>query len=277
MLLIAASGCGGGGTKPATPVRNSSETKVEVESKPAESGPLVTDQESGGPIGDQPPKDDAGAIEIPLGQIWALHMPGTKNIIELDPDGDYNGLTSLPGDERIKRWKNSLLRQISEALTPDVSPDWPREGQQSGPGFVVAGNGIVSLREANAVMFDKKKPRTSFSASTEVTAVFFSYMGGGPLQIMHVTRDGSNIVVAYRFIMPLNKGPVLDFALIPLGRLMPGKYQVEIRQLPMGQEMLDRTYGAYNADERQRSRAKVSGLRFVCHSFSFDVTKENND
>ena len=275
-FLFVGSGCGGGGAEPAAPVQNGSEKKSAADAKLTGPETLATDGKSSGSKSDQASKNDAGGVEIPLDQIWALHMPGTKNILELDPDGDSNSLALLPDDVRIKRWKSSLMRQIGDALMGDTSPDWPREGQTARPGFAVRGTGVDALHEAYDVLVEHKAARTSFRASDPISIIFFSYVTGSLVDVLSVVRRDTTIELRYRFVGPLDKRNALQIALIPLGECPPNNYQVSIIQLPPGQELMDGTRVTVKREDWSES-AKKAGERFVCHSFSFDVTKDRND
>jgi hypothetical protein len=197
-------------------------------------------------------------------------MPGTSNILELDPDGDYNSLRSLPNDEIVKRWKDSPTRQVSEALMGLNGAMWPKEGEDAKPGFVVAGTGVEALREARAVLANGLAPSNLFPAGSELTAVFFAYCREGALQLMSVRMRGNQIVIEYRAVALLTKSLVDDLALIPLGKLRTGNYRVEMQQLPPGREQYDRSYAADATDVTPQDMQLAQ--RFVCHSFSFDVS-----
>ena len=81
------------------------------------------------------------AVIIPLNRIWALEMPGTLNIAELEPD------------KNPRSAHGPLLREIRRSLAP------LREGEEAKPEFAVLGTGADALREAHAVIVDGQTPR----------------------------------------------------------------------------------------------------------------------
>jgi hypothetical protein len=272
-LLFTAGGCGGGGSQQATALKPSSGTKSEPEQNPADSGTPAVVNKSVGSKGDQP--SDADAVKIPLDQIWALHMPGTKNILELDPDGDYNSLTLLPPDEIVQRWNGSLLRQITEALSTDTAgSDWPKEGQSAKPGFAVIGTGVDALREAIDVMVKHKPVRDSFPKGLPVSLVFFSYAVGAHFDIQSVDRVGNSAEIQYRLVVPRERLFYVDFALIPIGALPPDDYRVRVVRLPSERELPDRKRVPTNGNDWTKKHDKELSERFVCKSFNFSIVAE---
>lgn len=193
--------------------------------------------------------------EIPLKSIWALDMPGTKDIRELEPKPE----SGISADELISR---SLVEQIRWSLNPNF---WPKEGHNAGKAFVVAGSGIDALREAHGVLADRNKRASSIAADKEMTLVFYAYNSGRSVLLDHVVRKGDTITVKY----PLHAHEVLKstthFALIPLGKLSPGKFQVNIQRSPdTGPGGLVRRFKTVPAD------------RIVCGSFAFDTGHEDD-
>jgi len=192
----------------------------------------------------KPGKTEAGVI--PLDQIWALDMPGTRDIHDHFRDGG--------SDE-------GALRRIIRALNPKQ----PRE--KATPGFAVtsaegwqteivfARRGLEANRRSNAV-----------PASEKVCVVFFSYASAYRVEIEKVKRRGSVIDIRYRLVLHQPSGQsdktAVDFALIPLGKLPAGDYRVEITQAPPEQQQGGAGFQAVSDEEASR---------FVCQPFSFEV------
>jgi hypothetical protein len=189
-------------------------------------------------------------ITIPLKEIWAYDMPGTRHIRELEPQAF----------ERPKR-AGPLVRAI-HAFLNQVSPSEFRPG----PGFAVQGTGIEALRRAKAVLADKEKPVQVLSAADDVTLVFFARSGGVYLHIDEVKRDGTSVSIKYHFVAHLTTDRTTHFALIPMGKLTPGKYHVSLVQLPPTTE----PPSSKLIDKPKPPDAEWVS-RIVCSPFKFDV------
>lgn len=161
------------------------------------------------------PNEQAEAVTIPLGKIWAYEMPETRDVRELELDAKEPDKAT------------PLTSGILTTLT------YNKPGQTAKPAFVVAGTGIDALREAAAVLVDGKKPRASFPASSDVSIVFFSNAFGYYVHVRKVEQEPGKIVVTYRFAPHRTKEMTNHFALIPLGKLPPGKVKVEFVRAPI--------------------------------------------
>jgi hypothetical protein len=89
---------------------------------------------------------------IPLDRIWALGMPGTKDLRSLN--------------EKSK--ENPLLTGIEMALRVV-----PPVGKKAKPVFVVSGTGAEALKEAHGVIVDDKPTAQTFPIGSNVSIVFF--------------------------------------------------------------------------------------------------------
>jgi hypothetical protein len=65
-------------------------------------------------------------VTIPLKDIWALNMPGTKDVRELEPDIYGDGMSNISDAERERRLNKSLVAHVGRG-----SPDTAR-GLESG-------------------------------------------------------------------------------------------------------------------------------------------------
>jgi hypothetical protein len=175
---------------------------------------------------------------IPLDQIWASNMPGTRSIDSTTHD---EAATILP----------DILRALA---TRPPDPDGAK------PGFAVLGTNEESLRAAHAAIVDGKVPHQLFPAGRDVSLVFFSHQLGSYVHIQEVHRDGSRIEIQYRFVPHRTREVTAHFAMIPLGKLPVGKYTVEILQKHRGE-----TRGPKNWELR------------VCKSFEFSVEEHHAD
>ena len=193
--------------------------------------------------------------EISLKSIWALDMPGTRNVRELEPKPE----AGLSADELISR---SLVEQIRWSLNPNF---WPKDGQKAGKAFVVAGSGLDALREAHGVLADKIERSSAVAADKETTIVFYAYNSGRSVLLDEVIRQGDTVTVKYHLHAHETLKSTTHFALIPLGKLTPGKIQVNIQRSPdTGPSGLVRRFKTVPAD------------RIVCGSFAFETARKDD-
>jgi hypothetical protein len=213
---------------------------------------------------DPPSKQlDSGTVTIPLDQIWANHMPGTRDIYSLEPDIFSTDASSRPAEERARRSDESLLNQIGSRLQPSpvVNPG-PVKIPKPRPAFAVLGDGRKALEAANSVLIQERESQESFPAGSELSLVFFSHQAGSRVHLVAVLRRGFTIEIRYRFYADGLAMRTSHIALIPLGQLPAGKYHVEISQSPMG----DRFNGVATGKVM-----KDWGQKLVCSPFSFSV------
>jgi hypothetical protein len=64
-------------------------------------------------------------------------------------------------------------------------------------------------------------------------------------------------------------------ALIPVGELLPGKYEVNTLQLPTGHQRLDLTYSPVDRNDQLAPKEEEFGRRFVSNPFKFAVRMNN--
>ncbi len=210
------------------------------------------------------PSEQPEAVEIPLKGIWAYDMPGTRDIRELEPDKFGERTRSLPSAERFKLLDESLTDQIRVALRQDSSA----KGGTSQPGFAVMGTGREALEGAYNVLVKDQKPNKSFPLDSNVTLVFFSRLAGQYVHLKRIERHDKKFEVGYQVVPHLTTNSTWHFALIPVGKLPIGKYQVQITQLLGGKDKSGRLVGELPASEAQR---------IVCGSFSFSVVDRKGD
>ncbi len=153
---------------------------------------------------------------IPLNRIWAVDMEGTRNIHELEKNGTLG-----------ERYVDEIVRALI-----DTGHDLRLKQKPANPGFVVAGDSVKALQRAHAVLVDREKPARSIAEGTDVALVFFMYSAGIDVQLRAVEVRGKTIELKYRFVNYVEKILSTQFALIPLGKLASGKYEVKLTQLP---------------------------------------------
>jgi hypothetical protein len=204
-----------------------------------------------------PPEN--GAVEIPLKEVWALEMPGTRDITELEPPPV--GIGYGPITDEIRRYalgskrfreqiKNrKILGYQNTAFGPrpiySVPPLKP-----AGQGFAVPGDN--SLREAHAVLAKDAKPPEVLTGP--VTLVFYALRAGSYVHLDKIERDGFTITLTYHLQGHMTTDSTSHFALIPLGQLPPGKYAVKIER---------------QGETWKNSQEIVDAI--ICKSFQFEV------
>ena len=80
--------------------------------------------------------------------------------------------------------------------------------------------------------------------------------------------DGDNITIKYRFVPHETKEMTRHFALIPFGKLYPGRIEVKMLRLPMEQRFVDAGF---------QDPAPEWETRVVCGSFDFEVLPQKRD
>jgi hypothetical protein len=179
-----------------------------------------------------PPKDVT--VEIPLKEVWALRMPNTRDITELEPAPiglRYGPLTdeiryALGSKRDHDRSRNRKLTGYRDtAFGPQPVYSFPPL-KPVGKGFAVAGDD--PLREAHAVLF--KDAKCPDMLTGPVTLVFYSMLAGSYVHLDKIERDGFTVTLTYHLEGHMTMESTSHFALIPLGELPPGKYSVNIQR-----------------------------------------------
>lgn len=202
--------------------------------------------------------------EIPLDRIWALDMPGTRDINEYrDEDKPQQ-----PGEEAWQRVLSSIRKTLAHK----------RRDKLAMPSFAVVAGGdrheVVLARDGirkGIPLFgepDNARRNTplfndSFFSTDELSVVFYSYTSPYVIEFERIERRGAVIDIRYRFVPGIPPGSMVHFAMIPLGKLSVGEYRVEISQSSMEQKYVDA--GFKPVSDKQASR-------IVCQPFSFNVS-----
>lgn len=184
-----------------------------------------------------------GVVTIPLKEIWALDVPGTRDLRKLTDQRPDIAIA-----ERIDR-----ILQVN-----------PTKGNRKG--FAVAGEDLAAVKEALARLSDKRAAPESLPSDMEVSLVFFSTPFSYYVHLQSVERRGDVITIKYAFVPHKTKELTAHFAIIPMGKLPVGKWQVKIVQLPMAQE--------YKAAGFKPVDSKTA-REIVCAPFVFETVLPN--
>jgi hypothetical protein len=171
-------------------------------------------------------EDQSRVRTIPLDQIWAYEMPGTRDVRELEPDNFGVRIRNLRSAEQAIKKDESLTYQLRNLLGR------AKFDEQALPGFAVLGSGKEALRHAHAVLVKGQKPRKEFPPGSEISLVFFSKVFDYYVHLDNVKQRGTRITTSY-FIVPHRGDPTAHFALIPLGELRAGGWQVHFVRSPL--------------------------------------------
>ena len=195
------------------------------------------------------------AEEIPLDQIWALDMPDTRDVKELEPDAFGQQVRSLPTEEQVDLQKKSLIGQIRAQLK------WV-DGEKPKRGFAVSGTGLQALQAARDVFTGERKAPNVLLSTDEITAVFSSRQSGSHIRIYEVEHRGNTIEIRYRFEPHDDAYSTFHFALIPLVKLRSGMYQVKLVRGAMDEKYLDAGFKPMSVEFVEK---------IICGPFKFSV------
>ena len=215
------------------------------------------------------PNEQPKTEKIPLDQIWAYAVPGTRNVRDLEPKVDLKALADelkdKSPDDRDRWLKVELTRRSDVLKILKVLNRRPEQSAKASPAFIVFGTGQVALQNAQKVFSDGKAERgetapTSFPPNTDLTLVWYSHLCGHYVRLVAVELSPRVITVKYRFATHQKGMMAACFALIPIGSLSEGIYEVKVEQLEP-------------TDELGRPIRK-SPVCPVSDSFSFDVRRD---
>jgi len=177
----------------------------------------------------------AHAEEIPLKSIWAWNMPGTRDLKEFDDS------------EAQQKIIQPLLNHIRESWNNDH-------------GVAVQGEGLEALQHFIRIEMDGEKPDL-LSPDVPISLVFYTKHAGLFVHLHSVEQKGNRFVIRYQLVPHRERVSTQHLALIPVGKLSPGKYVVNIEQLPMEKQYQDIGYPKRMSEQ----------VKNVCNSFQFIV------
>lgn len=180
---------------------------------------------------------------IPLKEIWAYNMPGTLNVLNSASDPQ-------------KRLVDEIWRSLWA---------FPSEDKDARAGFAVSGTGLEVLRQVHAVLVEEQGTEQTFPANSDISVAFFSYQTHPYVHLHRVERQGHVVNIRYRFVRHETEETTSNFALVPLGKLLPGDYRVNIIQSPKEDK---------NAASGYRPINNEIARRIVCNSFSFSIGEQ---
>jgi hypothetical protein len=199
----------------------------------------------------EPTKKDAETVTIPLDQIWAYKLPGTRDIQVLE--SEHKKLTG-------------------KALLDPISVAWAERAEKlkwknlTRPGFAVQGKGAAALAAAKSIIVEGKNPQSSFPSTADITIVSIAEpVKGARIRPHKVSHQGGTIRIEYELDQVLGGSGRLNLALIPLGKMSKGKYRVEFTQVVSGKAPEHPIFKPMKLDPNWQRR-------YQCQPFEFRVT-----
>jgi hypothetical protein len=214
----------------------------------------------------EPPKEPADTVTIPLDRVWAWHTPGARDLRELEPEILTENLRGKPPEEQGRLIRASIGDRIAESLVDERF--YPKKGEQAGSAFAVVGSGIDALQAARDILAHRTKRTTKFSTSDNVNLIFYSFPSETKLHLVSVERKGNSFLLQYGFSLSLEELSERtvrpNLAIIPIGRLPVGTYDVAIQLDPQNKESFMRRFKITKFDWDWMPR-------LICRGFTFHV------
>ena len=146
--------------------------------------------------------------EIPLSEVWAWKMPGTRQFISRHDET----VDKLPSTEDFF---SSLVHISRHEKLP--------------PAFAVSGRGIDALNKAYEILSKQEKMTNDFTPEDDLSMIFFGVGRHEQIHLERVERQPRKVLVYYKLV-PHLIGPQTSyhFAVIPLGKLPEGETKIEV-------------------------------------------------
>ena len=184
-------------------------------------------------------------VEIPLEEVWGYNLPGTHE------------LTDAMRTEGYVSEEGPLIREIRRKLKRD--PD----KKSAAPSFVVEGTDMDAITAAHSILTADTKPEDSVSEGVDASVVFFSYDFGSYVQLERIERAQNTIRIVYKFVPHDSQELTQHLAIIPIGKLDVGTYNVIVEKAPIDRKLVEQGYQDIPAKQASE---------FVSGSFKFEVT-----
>lgn len=139
-------------------------------------------------------------IDIPLSEIWALNMPGTKPM--------NRTLRGTP--LAYEAPEGALVAEIASTLHAA-----PRRNT-AGECFAVEGRGMVALRAAYEVLVKGTAKQSNFRKGQQISLVFYSLPFNAYVHLVQAEQRAETIQLRYRFVQHETREMTVHLALVPL-------------------------------------------------------------
>ncbi len=151
---------------------------------------------------------------IPVSDIWALDMPGTKPMI-----------VRLSGRPlRHSAPEGPLVADMLLALHQELGPT-----ESARSCFVVNNGALSGLAEAKQVLVEGRLRRSSIAGTGNACAVFFSRPFGWYVHLTSAELRGQVLQLTYRLVPHETKEMTSHLALVPLSALPIGQLRIDVK------------------------------------------------
>lgn len=223
-------------------------------------GGLVIGLLSTAVIADSP--NETEVVTIPLDEI-RIGSPGSRELRDLeselfiyrDTPEKWKKYSTPESIEEIqqKAAQHSLVLPIEKAMRSMA------EGVKVGSGFAVEGTDRAALQGVYDVLVKGNEPNNRFNAGTELSIIFYTRPAQRRVRLEQVQRRDGLIEIRYKFIPHGRMHITWNLALIPIGKLPPGEYRVE----------MVRSSGKEVQPNQLENESQI-----VCRPFSFEVIEQ---
>jgi hypothetical protein len=212
-------------------------------------------------------------IKIPSDQIWSNASPRSHSLRSLEPDL----LLYRDTPEKIAKYSTpegiaELKEKASKSLVVKIERAMSKKQALNGKpqaGFAVKGKGRDALNGVYSVLAEGKNAQSQFSPDDDVSIVFFSLPASVSVSVDRIERI-NNVVKVFYFVAHQPRATIdWHLSLISLGKLEPGKYQVEMIRSPIEQHPSPRVQ-EYIRDDKTRVDPQIDSS-IICEPFSFEV------
>ncbi len=185
------------------------------------------------------PRSTPRASLIPLEEIWALDMPGTR---PMDRRQSVNGYIS-PEGELVDR-----VRKLINKHNP-----WRDEAD---PAFAVRGEGLPALRQVVEILGGKRQPLQFFKKGEQISVVFLSKNYGAYVHLTKARVSDHRVELAFTLVPHVTNEVTSHMALIAFRPTTVGPVHIEIspdilettipRLVPESRELRHVVFGSFS-------------------------------
>jgi hypothetical protein len=179
---------------------------------------------------------------IPLSQVWAEGIQGTRDIKEFakkrpnDPPpkepflaGASHPLLSQIKFELTKRYRRGLVAPVQKRAVGEKFESAKPNAKSAGPAFIVTGSGRTALENVLAAFKAEELPRSA-TQNDDVNVVFYGRLTQDSWHIDSIDVADKQVIIKCHMKTKPSGTLNMHLAMIPLGRLSPGEYEIKVVQ-----------------------------------------------
>ncbi|WP_442483381.1 hypothetical protein [Aeoliella sp. SH292] len=152
---------------------------------------------------------------VALDEVWALDMPRTRDVRELDPASFGRTPRDLAEEQRIevaRRYRSSSVVAIKNALN-----NGPLRESNTPQAFAVTGTGKTALENFERIASGQCDVPETVPADQSISVIFYSLPSGYYVHLDRVQQVGpANIEITYRLVPHMSRASSVHFAIIPI-------------------------------------------------------------